>query len=222
MKIKGAIFDLDGTILDSMEVWDKALVTFLNNNGKVADENINKDLEPLSMTEGAEYLKEKYSLDMDISMIIFDVNTVVKNLYSDYVKVKDGAEAFLKELKESGIKIVAATSSDRDVAEKALKKLGLIEYFEKIFTCTEEKTSKEKPEIFLKAAEYIGTNPKETLVFEDALYALKTAKGAGFITVGVYDKSSSDKQEEIKNISDFYLKSFGGEINENSFNNCWK
>jgi HAD superfamily hydrolase (TIGR01509 family) len=222
MKIKGAIFDLDGTILDSMEVWDKALVTFLNNNGKVADESTNKDLESLSMTEGAEYLKEKYSLDMDISMIISDVNTVVKNLYSDYVKVKDGAEAFLKELKESDIKIVAATSSDRDVAEKALKKLGLIEYFEKIFTCTEEKTSKEKPEIFLKAAEYMGINPKETLVFEDALYALKTAKYAGFIIVGVYDKSSSDKQEEIKSISDFYLRSFGGEINEKSFNNCWK
>ena len=122
MKIKGAIFDLDGTILDSMEVWDKALVTFLNNNGKVADESNNKDLEPLSMTEGVEYLKEKCSLDMDISMIISDVNTVVKNLYSDYVKVKDAAEAF-KELKESGIKIVAATSSDRDLQKNALKKL---------------------------------------------------------------------------------------------------
>jgi beta-phosphoglucomutase-like phosphatase (HAD superfamily) len=69
MKIKGAIFDLDGTILDSMEVWDKALVIFLKNNGRVADQNINKDLESLSMTEGAEYLKERYSLDMDINRL---------------------------------------------------------------------------------------------------------------------------------------------------------
>lgn len=102
--------------------------------------------------------------------------------------------------------MVAATSSDRQVVERALKRLNVMNYFDRIFTCTEIGAGKVKPDIYLAAAEYMGTLLKDTWVFEDVLHAIRTAKNAGFRTVGVYDASSMESLEEIKVISDIYLE----------------
>lgn len=204
--IKGVIFDIDGVILDSLSIWEKAGEMFLKKLGKEPEPGLSKALETMSMTEGAEFVKVRYHLDMDESEIINGVNQTIKDFYAYEVRLKEGVELFLKGLQQHGIKIAAATSCDREVFERALTRLNVISYFDRIFTCTEIGAGKSKPDIFLAAADYMETLPRDTWVFEDALYAVKTAKNAGFRTVGVYDHYSRDNWDEIKRISDIYFE----------------
>ena len=203
--IKGVIFDIDGVILDSMPVWDKAGEMFLGNLGLQPESGLAETMFCMSMSEGAKFLKERYHLDMDEDEIIKGVNETIKDFYANQVQLKEGVELFLKGMKQNGIKIVAATSCDREVFERALVRLNIMGYFDRIFTSTEVGAGKVKPDIYLAAADHMGTLPKDTWVFEDALYAIKTAKSAGFRTVGVYDDSSKNNWDEIKRVSDIYL-----------------
>lgn len=204
--IAGVIFDLDGTILDSMSIWDKAAEMFLNSMGIEAEHGLGKAMFSMSMTNGAEYLKDRYLLDMDVDEIMAGINHTIEDFYYYQVQLKEGVEQFLKDMEQTGIRMVAATSSDRQVVERALKRLNVMSFFERIFTCTEIGVGKAKPDIYLAAAEYMGTPPKDTWVFEDALYAIQTAKNAGFRTVGVFDTSSIVNLDEIKKISDIYVQ----------------
>lgn len=204
--IKGAIFDLDGTILDSMSIWDKAGEVFLYNLGIEAEPELSKIMFCLSMNEGAKFLKDRYHLSMDVDAIIAGINHTIEDFYYYRVQLKEGMESLLKVMQQVGIKMVAATSCDRQVFEKALERLKVISYFDKIFTCTEIGSGKEKPDIYLAAAEYMGTFPEDTWVFEDALHAIQTAKDAGFRTVGVFDASNLGDIDEIKKTSDIYLE----------------
>jgi HAD superfamily hydrolase (TIGR01509 family) len=159
----------------------------------------------MSMTEGAQFLKDRYCLDMEVNAIMAGINRTIEDFYSYQVQLKEGVEQFLKDMKQAGIKMVAATSCDRQVMDRALKRLNVISIFDRIFTCTEIGVSKVKPDIYLAAAEHMGTLPKDTWVIEDALYAIQTAKSAGFRTAGVYDASSIENMKKIKRISDIYL-----------------
>lgn len=203
--IKGVIFDIDGVILDSMPIWENAGEIFLKKLGIQPEPGLSKALETMSMTEGAEYLKKTYHLNMDEHEIINGVNQTIADFYAHQVQLKDGVEQFLKDIKQHGIKIVAATSCDREVFERAFERLNVTGYFDRIFTCTEIGAGKSKPDIFLAAAGFMGTEPSETLVFEDALYAIQTAKRAGFKTIGVYDDSARDNLEDIKAACDIFL-----------------
>lgn len=203
--IKGAIYDLDGVILDSMPVWDKAGEMFLLNLGIQAESGLAKTMCCMSMTEGAKFLKERYHLDMDQDEIIKGVNQTIEDFYAYQVQLKEGVERFLKGMKQYGIKMVAATSCDRQVFTRALQRLNVMGYFDRIFTSTEIGAGKVNPDIYFAAAEHMGTLPQDTWVFEDALHAIQTAKRAGFKTVGVYDAFCIDNWDEIKRISDIYL-----------------
>lgn len=204
--IAGAIFDLDGTILDSMLIWDQAAEIFLNSMGIEAEKGLGRTMFSMSMQEGAAFLKEKYLPDLEVEAIMAGINRTVEDFYLYQAPLKDGVEQFLKDMKQTGIKMVAATSSDRHVVEGALRRLKVMDFFARIFTSTEIGAGKARPDIYLAAAEYMGTRPKDTWVFEDALYALETAKKAGFRTVGVFDAYSTKDQEKIKGISDIYLE----------------
>lgn len=204
--IAGAIFDLDGTILDSMPIWDAAAGMFLNSMGIEAEPGLGKAMFSMSMTEGAEFLKGRYGLDMAVDAIIAGVNRTIEDFYFYHVRLKEGAEHFLKAMKRAGIKMTAATSSDREIVERALERLNVISCFDRLFTCTEIGAGKDKPDIYLAAAGHMGTLPQNTWVFEDALYAIQTAKNAGFKTVGVFDASGAESLEDIRIISDIYLE----------------
>ena len=204
--IKGVIFDIDGVILDSMPIWDKAGEMFLSNLGLQPEAGLAETMFCMSMLEGATFLKERYHLDMDEDAIIKGINETIEDYYAHQVQLKEGVELFLKGIRQHGIKMVAATSCDRQVFERALKRLNVIDCFDRIFTSTEVGAGKVKPDIYLAAAEHMGTLPKATWVFEDALYAIKTAKSAGFSTVGVYDASGEGDWDEIKRVSDMYFE----------------
>lgn len=201
-KTTGAIFDLDGTILDSMMIWDNAGEMFLNSIGIKAESGLGKIMFSMSMTKGAGFLKDRYDLGLTVEEIVAGINCTIEDFYYNQVQLKDGAEQLLRNMKQAGIKMTAATSSDRQIVVGALKRLRVLNCFEKIFTCTEIGAGKEKPDIYLAAAEYMGILPKDTWVFEDALHAIRTAKSAGFRTVGIYDASSLENWEEMKVISD--------------------
>lgn len=203
--IAGAIFDLDGTILDSMAIWADAPAIYLGGLGIKAEPGLGKTLFTMSMAEGAEYLQAGYRLDMTIDDIMEGINHTVTDFYHYQVQLKEGAEQFLRAMKHAGVKTTAATSSDRQVLERALERLNVLDCFDRMFTCTEVGVGKIKPDIFLAAAEYMGTLPGDTWVFEDSLYAIQTAKNAGFRTVGVYDASSAENEDEIRRNSDIYL-----------------
>ena len=177
--IKGAIFDVDGTLLDSMGIWEDVGVRYLKSIGKEPEANLSQILFPMSIEEGAKYVKEHYELPYAIDEIIEGVLSIVRDFYYYEAPLKEGVKEILAALKEKEISMVIATSSEKDHIEKAFKRLGIDGYFEKIFTCSEVGESKSSPLIYWKAAEYLRTKPEETLVFEDAFHALLTAKSAG-------------------------------------------
>ena len=203
--MKGAIFDLDGTLLDSMPLWECVGERYLMQRGICADEGLSDVLFSMSMQEGAEYLKNCYALPEPPEKIAEDINQMVFDAYETEIPAKAGVKELLEKFSREGIRMAVATSTDRPMAEAALSRLGLLGYFERIFTCTETGSGKSSPDIYFAAARYLGTAPADTWVFEDALYAIRSAKKAGFSTVGIYDAASSREQALIRETADRYL-----------------
>lgn len=206
--IEGIIFDMDGTLLDSMEVWIYAGEWYLETKGKKAEKNLYQVLFSMSMKEGAVYLQQKYRLEDTAEEIVDGINQIIWDFYETKVVLKPGIAERLQQLKEQGVKLTIATATDYPIVEMVLKRLRIFTYFEKIFTCSQIGAGKSQPDIFLAALAYMGTSLSKTWIAEDALYALKTAKAAGFPTIGVYDKFSESEQDEIRQVADFYVESW--------------
>lgn len=204
--IRGAIFDVDGTLLDSMAIWEDAGARYLKGLGIQAQEDLGKLLFSMSLHEGAAYMKTRYDLELSISQIIEGVGDTVRDYYFYEASLKKGAADFLEKLSKKDIPMAVATSSEREHIEAAFKRLNVNQYFQKIFTCSQVGAGKSRPDIYLAAGRYLGTDSRETYVFEDVLHAIETADNAGFKTVGVYDRFSESKQEEIRKHSDIYLE----------------
>ena len=204
--IKGAIFDIDGVLLDSMGIWDDLGARYLRSLGRIPEEGLNKILFSMSMEQGAEYLNEHYGLNKSVKETVDGIGKMLEDYYFYEVLLKPGAKEVLEFLKSKNIKMAAATSSPRTHIEKALSRNGLLGYIEKIYTTSEVGVSKHSPDIYNLTADYLKTKPEETLVFEDSLYALKTAKEAGYVAVGVYDEKGESNQAELENQADLYLK----------------
>lgn len=204
--IKGAIFDIDGVLLDSMGIWDDLGARYLRSLGRIPEEGLNKILFSMSMEQGAEYLNEHYGLNKSVKETVDGIGKMLEVYYFYEVLLKPGAKEILEFLKSKSIKMAAATSSPRTHIEKALSRNGLLGYIDKIYTTGEVGVSKHSPDIYNLAADFLKTKSEETLVFEDSLYALKTAKEAGFVTVGVFDEKGESNQAELENQADLYLK----------------
>ena len=185
--ICGAIFDLDGVLLDSMAVWNDLGVRYLQKRGIQPEAGLSQILFSMSMEQGADYLKAKYQLPDTPQEILNGIEQMIRDFYFYEVQPKEGARELLQFLQDQGVKMIAATSSPREHVTKALQRSGLYDYLQQIYTTGEVGVSKHEPMIYQLAANSLGTKPEETLVFEDSLYALKTAKNAGFRAIGVYD-----------------------------------
>ena len=205
--IKGAIFDLDGTILDSMFIWYTIGEDYLRSLGKEPKENLKETFKTFTLEQAAEYYRENYGVTLSVNEIVDGVNKMVERYYAETVKLKPGVEVFLEKLKAKGVKMCIATVTDKHLVEVALSRLCVRDCFSEIFTCASVGHSKEEPHIYREAQKHLGTSKKETVVFEDALYALKTAKLDGFITVGVYD-IHEENQAELKTTADYYIEDY--------------
>ena len=208
--IKGAIFDVDGTLLDSMPVWESVASDYLLSRGVHPRPDLNDDLSALGGHEIPAYFQAEYGLRESAEDIQNGIYDLLEEFYFLKAMPKEGVFPVLDALRERGAKMCVATATDRWLIEPALQRCGLLGYFGRIFTCAEEKTSKSSPDIYIRAAAFLGTDIDCTLVFEDALYAIRSAKRAGFPVVGVYDRSAEGKQDEIMALCDYYCKSLAG------------
>lgn len=203
--LQGVIFDMDGTLLDTMFYWGRVGEIYLRRLGKEPKPGLGQTMLSFPMKEGAEYLQNEYGLALTVDEILQGIRAVCDDFYRDEAQFKPGAREFMARLREKGIPFVLATATDRDQVELAMKRLGVLEDFHCILTSGEVGSSKDEPDIYLKAAEVMGTVPEETWVFEDAIHAARTAKRAGFKLVGVYDESAQEIQQELRELSDYYV-----------------
>ena len=203
--IKGAIFDVDGVLLDSMGIWTDLGARYLVSIGKTPEEGLAKILFSMSMEQGAEYLREHYSIGMTAEEIGTGLQDMLRDFYYYEVQARPGAQQLLQAVSSAGIKITAATSSPREHIERALERNGLLSYVDRMFTNAEIGKSKHSPDIYDAAADHMGTAPGETCVFEDSLYALRTAAAAGYHTVGVFDSKGESDQEGLRGSAEIYI-----------------
>ena len=208
MKIKGAIFDLDGTLLDSMGFWDNVGENFLAAQGKEPREDFREKYYVLSPRETVEMLIDEYGVPGTPDEIIDSMNNAAEIFYTNHVQPKPHAIELLEKLRAAGIKMALATATDRHLVEIAVNRLDIKKYFEGIVTCGEVGQSKTRPDVYLKALSYIGGEIKDTALFEDAVVAAHTAKEAGFYTVGIYDDTCKENEEEMRSFCDEYLTDF--------------
>lgn len=207
MNITGAIFDMDGTLLDSMMIWDSVGIDYLAGLGVQARPDLPEKILTMSMPQAAAYFRSDYGVALSEAEIIAGINARIADFYHNTAPAKKGVADFLQSLARKGIRLCVATATDRPLAEAALRRTGLLDAFSFILTCTES-AGKDRPDIFLKAQHLLGTPLEQTIVFEDALYAIRTAKLAGFPVAAVYDESSQRDQAEIQKLADCYLPTF--------------
>lgn len=204
MKMKGAVFDMDGTLLDSMGIWDSLGERYLDSLGIQPHENLKETLRTMSLQQSAHYLQKEYGLKKTTEEIMRELNRLLEDFYRFEAPLKPGVQKLLAWLKANSVKLCLATATDRFLTEAALKRCGILPYFEEIFTCEEVGAGKDEPRIFETALDFLKTEKAETVVFEDALYAIETAKKAGFPVAAVYDRYEKD-QKKVRELADVYL-----------------
>ena len=207
-EIKAVIFDLDGTLVDSMWIWKQIDVDYLGKRGFDLPENLQKEIEGMSFTETAAYFKDRFQIEDSIEEIKLEWSQMADDFYLNRIPLKAGAWSLLTFLKGSGIKMGIGTSNARDLAEMVLKRHSIVEYFDSIRTSCEVKKGKPEPDIFLKVAEDLGVEPKECLVFEDTYAGVLAAKRAGMKVVAVADELSYPYKNEISSLADRYITGF--------------
>ena len=204
MTLKGAIFDFDGTLFDSMSIWDTVGEDYLRSIGYAPKAGLREALSTLSLRQGAEYMQEAYDLPLTVPEIMEGINKTVEGCYFHTVQPKPGVPEFLETLQRQGVQMCIATATDRYQIEAALKRCHLDGYFGEVFTCTGVGHGKDEPHIFEAALAWLGTAKEDTLVFEDAYHAIQTAKRAGFRVAAVYD-AHEPHQAEIRELADVCL-----------------
>ena len=206
--IQGVIFDLDGTILDSMHIWSDIGLLFLKNKGIEPPEGIEDEFVKMSMVQAAEYYIKNIDPTATVMDIVNKVNSLVQGFYFNEVIKKSGVEDFLNFLKNKNVKMCIATATDKHLVKKALERNGILEYFSEIFTCSSVGAGKDTPVIYDVALKHLGTPKENTFVFEDALYAIETANKAGYNIVGINDISEKANPDDVKKLCDYYINNY--------------
>ena len=207
MKIECTIFDFDGTLFDSMFIWENASEMYLRSLGKMSKPSIREDVRTLSLYQSANYLKKEYDLSLSVEDIMTGINKMIEHFYINDVLPKQGVIEFLDKMKSLNIPMCIASATDRYQIKTALNRCQINHYFDEIFTCSEVGYGKDSPVIFRNAMEHFKANRSTTLVFEDAFHAIQTAKSDGFMTIAVFDDSEK-RQKEIKSLADCYILDF--------------
>lgn len=208
--IRGAAFDIDGTLLDSTGVWDGLGVRYLASRGVQAEPGLEKRLFALTLDEGVAYLREHYGLAQSAGQVRRGISAVLEGFYRKEVRLKPGAGSLVRALRDAGVRMVLTTAGDPVLGRAALARLGIWDCFERLLSCDVLATTKAEPTIYRMAADALGLAPREVLVVEDTLQALRCAHEAGFPTCAVEDEASVADRPAIRGLADAYLRDFTG------------
>lgn len=209
MRLNCAIFDMDGTVLDSMQAWVDAIGHILTRRGITPPADLREITRPMNGMLLVDYLRREFLPGITGREITDEVGAYMEDFYSNRVQAKAGVKNFLSLLKMEGVQCYLATATHRELVRRAIAHAGLEPYFKGIITSGEVGKNKiDSPDIYEWAMKRMGGNKADTVVFEDALFAIRTAKKAGFRVAGVYDPDSEADQEEIRALSDYYITSF--------------
>ena len=197
MKIKAIIFDLDGTLLDSMHCWENVDKNFLLENGVEPPEGVSDIVKKMTIQDSANYFKTQFSLPQSCDEIIDRIEEMVREQYERIIPLKNGAGELVEKLEAEGIKMCVASATYNSLADAALNRLGIDKSLEFILTCSDVGVGKDKPDIFNIAAEKMGGSTADTIVVEDSLHCIETAARAGFKTIAVYDDIARKEWDDI-------------------------
>lgn len=195
------IFDMDGTILDSMPMWSTIASDYLDSYDIPHDDDVNKLIEAYTLENAAKYFIE-LGLDKTVDEIIKDIYDFSFNKYKNEILAKPDMTELLKKLHETGETIILLSASPVQCAVAAFKRLNILEYFDKLFSCQDFETDKTVPETFINVAASLGFKPEDVIVYEDALYSIRSAKAAGCKTVAIYDDFARNEWDEILRTAD--------------------
>jgi len=205
---KAYIFDLDGTLLDSMGVWGQIDVDFLAKRGIEFPSDYKDAISSMTFHETAAYTIKRFALSDTIDGLMREWNDMAAYTYGHTVRMKPYAKEYLITLRERGVKLAVATSLSPELCDPVLRNNGIDTMFHAICNTDEAGYGKSRPDVFLLAAQKIGVLPGDCLVFEDILAAVKSAKNAGMGVCAVYDKTSHNDWEEIKKTADYAIDDF--------------
>ena len=206
--IEAVIFDLDGSMVDSMWMWRTIDIAYLGKFGIELPENLQACIEGMSFSETAVYFKERFELPDDLDTIKADWNRMAWDKYAYEVPIKDGVPELLQYCMDHGIKVGIATSNSRELVENVVKVHNLDKYLDCIMTGCDVAKGKPAPDIYLAVAHELGVSPENCLVFEDIIPGIQAGKAAGMRVCAVYDKYSEHQDDEKRTLADYYTYHF--------------
>lgn len=207
-KIKAVLFDLDGTLVDSMWMWKDIDIEYLGKRGFELPGELQKDIEGMSLTETAVYFKNRFHLPESLDVIKSEWMDMARDKYCHQVPLKPGARTFLEFLRERQIRTGIASSNGIELVHAVLRAHGVDEYLDSVHTCCDVERGKPHPDIYLLVAQELGVKPEECLVFEDIPMGILAGKRAGMKTCAVEDAFSKDQEREKRQLADYYIQDY--------------
>lgn len=205
---KAVIFDLDGSLVDSMWIWRQIDIEYLGRYGIELPDKLQKDIEGMSFYQTAVYFKERFGIKEPVEEIMDVWNSMAEDKYLHDVKLKTGAKDFLDYCKDNGILLGVATSNSRELVTHFMRANELEDYFSCIMTGSEVTKGKPAPDIYLRVAETLKVKPEECLVFEDIVPGILAGKNAGMTVCTVFDEYSEEEILKKKELADYYIKDY--------------
>ena len=201
-----AIFDMDGTLIDSMSFWRNLATEYLGSKGVTqVPEEILRKIKPMTMSESAALFQEVFGLRDDVEA---EMNAMMDAHYRNDIPLKNGVRDYLEMLHEQGVRMCVASATAEQLMESCLSRLGIRDYFAFLLSCETVGAGKSSPLVYHESAKRLQANPDEIAVYEDALYAVQTAKNAGYYVIGVYDESAAKNWEAVTKIADEVIKNW--------------
>lgn len=201
-----AIFDMDGTLIDSMCFWRNLASEYLSSKGvaQVPNEILRK-IKPMTMSESAALFRDEFGLSGDVEA---EMNAMMDAHYRNDIPLKDGVREYLEMLRRKGVRMCVASATAEHLMESCLSRLGIRDYFSFLLSCETVGAGKNSPLVYHEAAKRLQAKPAEIAVYEDALYAVQTAKNAGYYVIGVYDEGAAKNWEAVTKIADEVIKNW--------------
>lgn len=206
--IKAVIFDLDGSLVDSMWIWRDIDIEYLGRYNMELPEGVQAEIQGMSFTETAQYFKNRFQLPVSLEEIKETWNQMARRKYKEEVPLKEGAYQFLCDCKELGINLGIATSNSRELVEEITETHNLHDFFKSIKTGCDVGKGKPSPDIYLAVAKELNVEPKQCLVFEDIIPGIMAGKNAGMKVCAVEDDYSLPDKEKKIQLADYYIENF--------------